>query len=49
MPGAYPERAAAPPTHSAAAQLNDFSLREKFGFEQCSQIAPNALLPLSAT
>jgi hypothetical protein len=42
------DKAAAPPTRSAAAQLNHFSLREKSGFEQCSQTAPNALAPLSA-
>jgi hypothetical protein len=34
------EKAAAPQPKVAAAQLNDFSLREKFGFEQCSQKAP---------
>jgi hypothetical protein len=30
-----------PQKNLAAAQLNHFSLREKLGFEQCSQKAPN--------
>jgi hypothetical protein len=43
------EKAAAPSTNSAAAQLDHFSLREKLGLEQCSQKAPSLLTPLSAT
>jgi len=43
------EKAEAPQTKVAAAQLDDFSLREKFGLEQCSQKAPLLFAALNAT
>ena len=42
------EKAAAPQTKVAAAQLDDFSLREKFGLGQCSQKAPLLFAALNA-
>jgi len=40
--------AAAPQTKVAAAQLDDFSLREKFGLRQYSQKAPLLFATLDA-
>jgi hypothetical protein len=49
MSARSPEKATAPQTNPAAAQLDHFSLREKLGLEQCSQKAPDWFVPLSVT